>query len=200
MPREQFTREQYVKMAMESIQPVRPELRLSPRFDIFHGDSKVSGSAYRITRMRAYHHGTMLLDTDLKVLKASLNSSVKEGMRASGAAVSSVVSSVTNIGCIPGQPNLDHNSFVARLSERFKLEHPESEVIDVTEAQMIEIEGVKSHSEMLNKAEWTLDKTPPFRLNLPRANISVEDGVIVESSNVDLVGEKLRSALFLDLL
>jgi lipoate-protein ligase A len=200
MPKEQFSRETHVRMVMEAIHPMRPLLRLSPRFDIFHGTAKVSGSAYRLTRERAYHHGTMLLDSDLDVLTKCLDSPVKEEMRASGAAISSVISSVSNIGQLAGHTDIDHESFCNLVTKKFQQHHPESSVLDICEDQMKGIDNVRELAEDLQREEWTFDKTAPFKLKLPQADISVEDGTIIESTCAHLMGEKLRPSLFSNLL
>lgn len=41
---------------------------ITPRKDLAVNDRKVSGSAYRITGPRAYHHCTLLIDADLHTL------------------------------------------------------------------------------------------------------------------------------------
>ncbi|PJF17081.1 hypothetical protein PSACC_03105 [Paramicrosporidium saccamoebae] len=200
MPKKQFSRETYVRMVMEAIHPLRPQLRLSPRFDIFHGTAKVSGSAYRLTRERAYHHGTMLINSDLNMLTKCLDSPVKEEMRASGAAISSVISSVGNIGQIEGHEKLDHESFCDLVTQKFKHQYPGTSVIDIVEEQMDEIDSVRALAKDLQCEEWTFDKTAPFKLKLPQAHISVEDGIIVESTCAHLMSEKLRPSLFVNLL
>lgn len=58
------------------------------------GDRKVSGSAYRETHDRGFHHGTLLLDADLSRLANYLNPDPKK-LAAKG--ISSVRSRVANL-------------------------------------------------------------------------------------------------------
>lgn len=195
MPRSNFSRQRYVQMVCNAISPYRPGLFVSPRHDIFLGDCKVSGSAFRVTRERAYHHGTMLLDTKLDMLQETLSGMIKEEQ---GAAVTSVVSRVCNIG--DGIPQIDHDIFCALVSEKFREEFPDAGVVEVSESDIISIEEVCNEASMLQSEEWIYDKSPPFTLSLPLADITVEDGTIIKSMNLDLLGRKLRPALFSQLV
>ncbi|WP_421714602.1 lipoyl protein ligase domain-containing protein, partial [Aeromonas media] len=58
------------------------------------GDRKVSGSAYRETQDRGFHHGTLLLDADLGRLANYLNPDPKK-LAAKG--ITSVRSRVANL-------------------------------------------------------------------------------------------------------
>ena len=49
---------------------------VNSRCDLVIQDKKISGSAYRLTQSKAYHHGTMLIDSDLKKLSTYLKSDV----------------------------------------------------------------------------------------------------------------------------
>jgi lipoate-protein ligase A len=50
---------------------------ISPRKDIFVGDRKASGSAYRITGNQCYHHMTLLRESDLDMLQQALQSPLR---------------------------------------------------------------------------------------------------------------------------
>jgi lipoate-protein ligase A len=43
-------------------------MKVNDRHDILLDGRKISGSAFRITKERSYHHGTMLLNSDLNQL------------------------------------------------------------------------------------------------------------------------------------
>lgn len=60
------------------------------------GTRKVSGSAFKLTRLRSYHHGTMLLDSRLEDVRSYLRSPARGWLKARG--VDSVRSPVTNVG------------------------------------------------------------------------------------------------------
>lgn len=60
------------------------------------GTRKISGSAFKLARLRSYHHGTMLLDSRLEDVKSYLRSPAKGWLKARG--VDSVRSPVANVG------------------------------------------------------------------------------------------------------
>lgn len=67
----------------------------STRGDITVHGKKVSGSAYRFSGGRSYHHATLLVDSDLPALRRALRSPLRPRLAVSGA--SSVRSEVTNV-------------------------------------------------------------------------------------------------------
>lgn len=85
-------------------------------------ERKISGSAFKILSHRAYHHGTMLLSSDLSLLGSSLRSSAKsQGIVSKG--VDSVRSKVTNLSdAYPSAAKeglLTHDSFVKAVVREF---------------------------------------------------------------------------------
>jgi lipoate-protein ligase A len=78
---------------------------------------KVSGSAYKLTRGRALHHGTCLLSSpNLDKISAFLRSPAKPYIKARG--VESVSSPVTNV-------NLSSDQFIRFVQEQFsRMYHP----------------------------------------------------------------------------
>lgn len=60
------------------------------------GTRKVSGSAFKLARLRSYHHGTMLLDSRLEDVRSYLRSPARGWLKARG--VDSVRSPVANVG------------------------------------------------------------------------------------------------------
>lgn len=147
---------------------------------------------------RAYHHGTFLLDADLTNLGRYLKSPVREWMRGTGAAITSVVSPVANMGRIAGYNDLGHDGFETSLIEAFLTRHQGShQIINVDEAQMMAIEEIREAAAELESDQWTFDKTPPFTLHLPPSlSIAVEEGIIKSSSDAFFHLKKLDPALF----
>ncbi|MFM1648149.1 lipoate--protein ligase A [Aeromonas salmonicida] len=78
------------------------------------GDRKVSGSAYRETHDRGFHHGTLLLDADLSRLANYLNPDPKK-LAAKG--ISSVRSRVANLCEL--LPGIEHQQVSYALIEAF---------------------------------------------------------------------------------
>lgn len=73
MPRESFSRRTNAELVARSLNQLDIPASVNERHDIVVDNHKVSGSAYKITSARAYHHGTMLIDADTEVLKGCLS-------------------------------------------------------------------------------------------------------------------------------
>lgn len=220
MPRERFTRDQHAHLLVRALQRATSSLsthvassalRVGPRHDIFWGQTKISGSAYRITRNRAYHHGTMLLGADLTALSMSLESPVPEACRGIGAAVTSVRSSVSNLPL-----GLDHDQFCAHLVREYcdQLQatspstmmpivqvHSEASLPSHAASQLdmsaADLAFIHEQRLLLKDNQWILDKTPPFKLySSSVGTISVEGGLITECDDLTLRGMKFEVGLF----
>lgn len=150
------------------------------RHDLLLDGKKVSGSAFRITRDRAYHHGTMLMASDLDRIRGLLKST----MPVEGVTVSSVVSEVANI------PGLDMTNFTS-LMKGVLGELTCNEDIDTF--TMNESTGQSSTEDLglLRSWEWTFGKGPKFKVKLPIVgHLTIEHGLIAESEDLALIGTK----------
>jgi lipoate-protein ligase (EC 6.-.-.-) len=78
------------------------------------GDRKVSGSAYRETRDRGFHHGTLLLNADLSRLANYLNPDKKK-LQAKG--ITSVRGRVANL--VELLPGITHEKICLAVTEAF---------------------------------------------------------------------------------
>jgi lipoate-protein ligase A len=137
-PRSEFTRDKHAEMVVHALRKQGIErARVNERHDIVLDQGhekrpsdpedthrtpytveenipkplKVSGSAYKLTRQRALHHATTLLESpNLHIISQYLRSPAKDHIEAKG--VESVSSPVSNIG-------LDLKAFQQRLQEVF---------------------------------------------------------------------------------
>jgi lipoate-protein ligase A len=71
--REKFNRRTAAAMVVKALHQLDVPVEANERNDITLGGKKVSGSAYKIIGQFAYHHGTMLIDTDPSQLRAALH-------------------------------------------------------------------------------------------------------------------------------
>lgn len=137
---------------------------------------KVSGSAYKLTRQRALHHGTCLLSSpNLKAIPSYLHSPAKPFITARG--VESVSSPVTNIG-------LQNSNFISAVQSEFANMYHESRTLDPIEVDddWLQDEHVRKGFEELQVSytaaslaladltptkslDWTYLQTPLFTLS-----------------------------------
>lgn len=146
------------------------------------GDRKVSGSAYRETLDRGFHHGTLLLDADLSRLANYLNPDPKK-LAAKG--ISSVRSRVANLCEL--LPGLEHQqvshalieAFFAHYGARVSPEH-------ISPTQLPDLPGFADTFARQRSWEWNFGHAPAFTHQLDERfdwggvelHFDVEKGVI----------------------
>lgn len=105
--------------AVNSVLPASSQVMVNERGDIVteNDQKKVSGSAYKISKGKSYHHGTMLLNSRLDVLRQLLHRDESLlGTVNSQAAVTSVKSCVSNL-------EIDSEVFIKRVTAKFQDEY-----------------------------------------------------------------------------
>ncbi|KAJ2907977.1 hypothetical protein GGI21_003345, partial [Coemansia aciculifera] len=66
MPREAFTRDACANMVAKALRASCDiPAYVNARHDVAVHQLKISGSAFKLTKLRAFHHGTMLISADL---------------------------------------------------------------------------------------------------------------------------------------
>lgn len=146
------------------------------------GDRKVSGSAYRETHDRGFHHGTLLLDADLGRLAHYLNPDPKK-LAAKG--ISSVRSRVANLGEL--LPGLGHEQVVQALCDAFFAHY--GEVVPpehISPERMPDLPGFAETFARQRSWEWNFGHAPAFSHQLDERfpwggvelHFDVEKGVI----------------------
>lgn len=133
--KEAFDRKTFADIVADAVNTIAPadkQITVNDRGDIItkKGNLKVSGSAYKLSKGRSYHHGTMLLNLRLDVLRQLLHRDEKKlGYVASEMSIPSVRSPVTNLG-------IDQDSFVRAVTDGFKqkyglvVDKPETDEVD----------------------------------------------------------------------
>jgi lipoate-protein ligase A len=114
---------------------------------------KVSGSAYKVSKDIAYHHGTMLLGSNLAELRKALRVDGRVMIRDKG--VDSVrANHVANVP-FPGENNnAKFNDFVQVVKEEFEEMHGKHRFIELSERDVENIPEVKKNLEQLNVCHY----------------------------------------------
>ncbi|ENC6656905.1 lipoate--protein ligase A [Aeromonas hydrophila] len=146
------------------------------------GERKVSGSAYRETHDRGFHHGTLLLAADLGRLANYLNPDPKK-LAAKG--ISSVRSRVTNLCEL--LPSIDHQQVSEALQEAFFSHYGERvQPEHISPEQMPDLPGFAETFARQRSWEWNFGHAPAFSHQLDERfgwggvelHFDVEKGVI----------------------
>ncbi|KAI8902882.1 lipoate-protein ligase A [Globomyces pollinis-pini] len=159
MPRDEFERNISVTLISQALHELDIPSNVNHRYDIVIDEKKVSGSAYKLISDRAYHHGTMLIDTDLDILNTYLNPKKKELV---GLGTDSVRSTVTRLR--EHSFTVDHSSFCEAVQNEFEYKYGDLETIVLDESSMIDT--VKTTFENLQKHDWIIGQTPKFTLGI----------------------------------
>ena len=122
------------------------------------GDRKVSGSAYRETKDRGFHHGTLLLNADLSRLANYLNPDKKK-LAAKG--ITSVRSRVANLTEL--LPGITHQQVCQAITEAFFAhygERVEAEVISPDKTP--DLPNFAETFARQSSWEWNFGQAPAF--------------------------------------
>ncbi|ODV81966.1 uncharacterized protein CANTADRAFT_44505 [Suhomyces tanzawaensis NRRL Y-17324] len=131
----QFDRFQFAELVVEAVnncQESPHKIQVNERGDIVTVTDginyKISGSAYKLSKGKSYHHGTMLLNLRLDILGKLLSRDENAiGKVESKASIASVKSKVTNLG-------LSQLKFIEVVSRGFTNSFGKNETIETHEA------------------------------------------------------------------
>ncbi|KAM3559465.1 hypothetical protein MY1884_003461 [Beauveria asiatica] len=168
-PSAAFDRNKHAEMVVRALRRLgRPTVRVNERHDIVVDDDvsrggggggggtfKVSGSAYKLTRLRSLHHGTCLLQSpNLDSISGLLRSPAEGFIKARG--VDSVRSPVRNL-------HLDVAAFEDAVVREFEEMYGRPHVRDVVEdAEALTVPQIRQgYAEMSSRA-WLYGQTPRF--------------------------------------
>ena len=180
----EFDRQKFSSIIRDAVNSSVPEdfkIDLNERGDIVRRldgiDYKVSGSAYKLSKGKFYHHGTMLLNLRLDILSALLSRDEKKLGIVHSNAIYSVKSQVTNLG-LDRQTIIDiiTSAFRGTFANSFPSSHsaatkthpvPEMDKCDSAKALMIDEstslpDSVYETSDNLKEWAWTYGSTPKF--------------------------------------
>ncbi|UZJ56331.1 hypothetical protein CBS101457_005651 [Exobasidium rhododendri] len=186
--RESFTRQQHAELVSRALNASPIALKESLPSDLGDGamgayankrndicislkdrkgpERKISGSAYKIISSRAYHHGTMLLSSNLSNLGSALKPS-RTTMHSKG--VESVPSPVSNLvdAFASRKQYLTHDSFCQAVLAEFQRTYGEADVCKVDEDNYAEVledskNDLKAGWDEMNSQDWIWGQTPEF--------------------------------------
>ena len=122
------------------------------------GERKISGSAYRETADRGFHHGTLLLNADLSRLANYLNPDVKK-LQAKG--ITSVRSRVANLSEFV--PDINHEQICEAVTAAFFDWYGASVEPEIISPDVFpDIPGFPERFAKQSSWEWNFGKAPAF--------------------------------------
>ena len=122
------------------------------------GDRKISGSAYRETMDRGFHHGTLLLNADLSRLANYLNPDKKK-LQAKG--ITSVRGRVANLNDL--SPGITHAQVCAAVTQAFFDYYGEQAAAEVISPDAApDLPGFAETFARQSSWEWNFGQAPAF--------------------------------------
>jgi lipoate---protein ligase len=158
-PPADFGRDKHAELVVRALQDLGAKsTRVNQRHDIVMdvegGSFKISGSAYKLTRLRALHHGTCLLSTpNLGHISQFLHSPAEPFIHARG--VDSVRSKIGNV-------QVENADFEEAVVEEFGRMYDDVEPKFVTEEEAREVPEIMEGYNELRSRDWIYGSTPRF--------------------------------------
>ncbi|KAG6026387.1 hypothetical protein E4U41_001279 [Claviceps citrina] len=168
-PPQAFDRDKHAHMVVRALRSLgRPRTSVNKRHDIVidvdahvdtagvHGTStfKISGSAYKLTRLRSLHHGTCLLRSpNLSNISGMLRSPAEPFVKARG--VDSVRSPVRNV-------DLDNDVFQDAVIREFSRMYGSFDVQAEYNDDALEDPRIMAGHEEIKSRDWIYGQTPRF--------------------------------------
>lgn len=169
-PKDSYRKENNVRIILDALKEFGIRGEASGRNDLLipfaEGARKFSGSAYRESRDRAFHHGTLLLDADLTRLVNYLTPNPKK-LQAKG--TESVRSRVINLKEVLNSDSVElHHESIAdsliRSFENFYGQKAQIEHLNMDSLQ--EIAALKNQFVQLSSWQWLYGHTLEFNLKM----------------------------------
>lgn len=160
-----FDRNKHADMVVRALTTLgRPNTRVNERHDIVMnvpgdaiGTFKISGSAYKLTRLRSLHHGTCLLRSpNLSNISGMLRSPAEAFIKTRG--VDSVRSPVRNV-------DIENAAFEAAVVDEFGKMYGEFQVKEKVDEEALSIVNIRKGYDELRSRSWIYGQTPRFTLS-----------------------------------
>ncbi|CCF55529.1 hypothetical protein KAFR_0A00910 [Kazachstania africana CBS 2517] len=183
--REKFSRsffnECIVKWLLESNQDL--SISLNSRSDIYFDGKKCSGSAFKIAKGKAYHHGTMLINSKLDSFNGILRPKNEKDIIWETNSVDSMRAEITNL------PLETPERFIDICTNGFQKSFSDNEMnclpLYYCSEDVTINEEIQKTMHTLKSDRFKYLHGPKFKLKLPLTGdeFSVENGVIVNASS-----------------
>lgn len=160
--RETYDKQRNNTIIIEALRKFGIEAEASGRNDITVDGRKISGSAFKITADKAFHHGTLLIQADLTRLAQYLTPD-KEKLVSKG--IRSVRSRVANLQDFA--PELTHENLCTAIIEQFfEVYGNTCPVEHLDYASLQKIPHLKDYYEQMMDWDWRFGKSPDFGITI----------------------------------
>lgn len=156
--RENYKEKDNFQIIIDALKSLGVEAEHSGRNDLLVDERKISGSAFRHTPDRSFHHGTLLINANMARLADYLN---PNPLKLEAKGVKSVRSRVANLAEFNKQ--IEHEVMCQAIIKSFCDYHGESvEVEWLDEDNLRQIESLNQYYQQFSDWDWRFGKTPEF--------------------------------------
>jgi lipoate-protein ligase A len=156
--RSNYSKERNTDIIVRALKRFQIDAAASGRNDIVVDGKKISGSAFKLSSDRAFHHGTLLINADLSRISNYLTPDKKK-LQSKG--IKSVKSRVANLNEF--NPQINHDNLSQAIIEEFFQtygEKCEPEILD--HEKLKTIPHLQSYFNQMSDWNWRFGKTPDF--------------------------------------
>jgi lipoate-protein ligase A len=122
------------------------------------GEKKISGSAFKETKDRSFHHGTLLINADMSKLGLYLNPNIKK-LQSKG--ITSVRARVVNLQELNSEIN--HNDLCQKIIQEFFSFYQSTCPIEVLDHEYLQtIPALNEHFLKMSDWNWRFGEAPQF--------------------------------------
>lgn len=122
------------------------------------GEKKISGSAFKETKDRSFHHGTLLIDADMTKLGLYLNPNIKK-LQSKG--ITSVRARVINL--VDLNPEITHENLCAKIIQEFFDHYQTTAPIEILDHDyLLNIPALSTHFHKMSDWNWRFGEAPQF--------------------------------------
>jgi lipoate---protein ligase len=182
--RESYSKERNNSIIISALARMGITAEASGRNDLIIEQRKFSGSAFKLSKDRAFHHGTILINADITRLGRYLTPDADK-LQSKG--IKSVSSRVANLSEF--NRSISHETLCPIIIEEFFNTYGETcEITELSHATISAIPHLKSYYEKMVDWDWRFGKTPQFACEAARRfswgklsfHIDARQGVIQE--------------------
>lgn len=178
-PKASFDKNKHMEMIQNALAELRIATQTGERCDLMINNKKISGSAFRETRENCFHHGTLLVHSDLTFLKRCLQ---VPSHKITSKSIPSRRSAVMNLTDL--MPSLTIDKVKTSLIKHFQNRHRLNTTEIITLTEIPEALKISETQTLYSSDEWIYQRTLPFSEEIiisgKPVKLEVESGVVTK--------------------
>ena len=186
VPRTEYREEKQYELIFQTLEKFGIQASKLRKNSLAVDGKKFSGQAFSFRGQHVLHHGTLLVNSDLKRLGRYLGSEIA-GIETK--AVASVPAEVTNLSSFATVLTVEKLS--AALIETFREMYKEG-MVECWNDGMVPKTEIFPITEKLSSKDWKLGHTPRFQVTIDGQTLEVEKGRIINFDGAPLFEEWVK--------